>query len=87
MTPEVDADLGIRNYTLVLDNAPFPKLPHQQFQLTLRPNPTRFELNTSSVDLRALASVFVVIKVRKLAVATCPNNKTHDIIILLRLNF
>ena len=68
MTPEVDADLGIRNYTLVLDNAPFPELPHQELQLTLRPNPTRFEQKTSSVDLRALSSVFVVIKVSTTAV-------------------
>ena len=68
MTPEVDADLGIRNYTLVLDNAPFPELPHQELQLTLRPSPRQFELNTSSVDLRALASVFVVIKVSTTAV-------------------
>ena len=49
VTPGFDGDVGSINYTLLLDDAPFPASLEGALQLSLRPDPSGFELVTESV--------------------------------------
>ena len=58
----MDASTGLIQYTLILDNSPFPDLPDTKLQLSARPDPTGFTLVTLSVQRRSNSS-FVKIEV------------------------
>ena len=60
----MEASSGLIQYTLILDNAPFPDLPDSDLQLSARPDPTGFTLVVTPVSLE-VDSEIVRITVRK----------------------
>ena len=60
----MEASSGLIQYTLILDNAPFPDLPDSDLQLSARPDPTGFTLVVTPVSLE-VDSAIVRITVRK----------------------